>query len=167
MCLSLLSAKQRSKDTLVELLLMCGDVVSFAACLGVATYTKLSCCPVLAEEGVAGILAGSCDDIIGCYGNMDLSQNDLAALDLEGRTVMTEHKLETGESLVIINVYCPRASVSEDGGNSKRMDFKMMFHRMLSERCHALISAGKHVLLLGDMNAIHQSIDCCEPEMVC
>jgi AP endonuclease-2 len=131
---------------------------------GVATFTKVSCCPVLAEEGVTGTLVGSCNDIIGCYGDMDLSQSGLAALDLEGRAVMTEHKLETGESLVIVNVYCPRASVSEDGG--KRMDFKMLFHRMLSERCHALVKAGKHVVLLGDMNAIHQSVDCCEPDMV-
>jgi hypothetical protein len=47
MCLSLLSAKQRSKDTLVL--------------------------PHLP----------SWNDTIGCYGNMDLSQRDLAALDLE------------------------------------------------------------------------------------
>lgn len=135
------------------------------ASLGVASFTRFSCCPSLAEEGVTGCLAASHGDIIGCYGDVDLSQAGSAALDLEGRTVMTEHSLPNGESLVIINVYCPRASVCEDGG--KRMEFKMLFHRTLSERCRALISAGKHVLLLGDMNAIHQPIDCCEPDMVC
>jgi exonuclease III len=42
----------------------------------------------------------------------------------------------------------------------------MLFHSMLSERCCALVKAGKHVVLLEDLNAIHQSVDCCEPDMM-
>jgi AP endonuclease-2 len=80
---------QVSRDQLDEpTAIVQGYVSFFSFCKtknsGVATFTKVSCYPVLAEEGVIGTLVGSWNDTIGCYGNMDLSQRDLAALDLEG-----------------------------------------------------------------------------------
>ena len=59
---------------------------------------------------------------IECYGNnTDFTLEDLEALDAEGRAMLTEHRLDNGNSVVIINVYCPRA----DKENKDRVDFKL------------------------------------------
>jgi exonuclease III len=48
------------------------------------------------------------------------------------------------ESLVIINVYCPRADLSND----ERLSFKLQFNRLLQCRAEALLNRGRHVFVL-------------------
>lgn len=59
---------------------------------------------------------------------------------IEGRAVMTEHSLQDGKNLVIINVYCPRA----DPDNVERLEYKLMFYNALQQRCRSLQQAGKY-----------------------
>ena len=99
---------------------------------GVATFCKDAVTPFAAEEGISPILTSQ--PTIGCYGNTEeFTTNELEALDAEGRTIITEHKMSNGEFIVVINVYCPRA----DKENQERVDFKMRFYRMLQNRAEA------------------------------
>ena len=78
---------------------------------------------------------------IACYGsNTDFTPDELEALDNEGRAILTEHTLPEGKSVVIINVYCPRA----DKENKERVDFKMNFYKLLQERAESLVNAGRY-----------------------
>ncbi len=59
---------------------------------------KDSATPFKAEEGLSGLLTssnhGSQGSVIGCYGDQsEFSDDELQALDNEGRTVITQHKL--------------------------------------------------------------------------
>ncbi|XP_037009610.2 DNA-(apurinic or apyrimidinic site) endonuclease 2 isoform X1 [Artibeus jamaicensis] len=126
---------------------------------GVATFCKDSAMPVAAEEGLSGLLATQNGDV-GCYGNMDeFTQEELRALDNEGRALLTQHKICTREGkekiLTLINVYCPHV----DPGKPERLAFKMRFYRLLQIRAEALLAAGSHVIILGDLNTAHHRID--------
>nr|XP_055123631.1 DNA-(apurinic or apyrimidinic site) endonuclease 2 isoform X2 [Symphalangus syndactylus] len=60
---------------------------------GVATFCKDNATPVAAEEGLSGLFATQNGDV-GCYGNMDeFTQEELRALDSEGRALLTQHKI--------------------------------------------------------------------------
>lgn len=60
---------------------------------GVATFCKDSATPMAAEEGLSGLFATH-DGDVGCYGNMDeFTQEELRALDSEGRALLTQHKI--------------------------------------------------------------------------
>ncbi|XP_038171957.1 DNA-(apurinic or apyrimidinic site) endonuclease 2 [Arvicola amphibius] len=129
---------------------------------GVATFCKDSATPVAAEEGLSGVFATQNGDV-GCYGNMDeFTQEELRVLDSEGRAVLTQHKIRTLEgkekTLILINVYCPHA----DPGRPERLTFKMRFYRLLQIRAEALLAAGSHVIILGDLNTAHRPIDHCD-----
>ena len=64
------------------------------------------------------------------------------------------------KGLIIINVYCPRF----DSENPEGRDiFKMKFNKLLELRANALITAGFHVVILGDINISHKPIDHCDP----
>lgn len=126
---------------------------------GVATFCKDSATPVAAEEGLSGLLATLNGDV-NCYGNMDeFTQEELRALDSEGRALLTQHKIRTQDgdekSLTVINVYCPHA----DPGKPERLTFKMRFYHLLQIRAEALLAAGSHVIILGDLNTAHRPID--------
>ncbi|EDO46129.1 predicted protein [Nematostella vectensis] len=125
---------------------------------GVATFCKDSTTPLAAEEGLTSQLSASPD--IGFYGDdEEFTSDQLSRLDSEGRTILTEHTLSSGGTVVIINVYCPRADME----NEDRIQFKLEFHRLLSKRVKALLNSGKHVIVLGDINAAHKPIDHCNP----
>ncbi|XP_015362027.1 DNA-(apurinic or apyrimidinic site) endonuclease 2 isoform X1 [Marmota marmota marmota] len=129
---------------------------------GVATFCKDSATPVAAEEGLSGLFATQNGDV-GCYGNTDeFTQEELRALDSEGRALLTQHKIRTWEgkerTLTLINVYCPHA----DPGKPERLTFKMRFYRLLQIRAEALLAAGSHVIILGDLNTAHRRIDHCD-----
>nr|XP_020040880.1 DNA-(apurinic or apyrimidinic site) lyase 2 [Castor canadensis] len=129
---------------------------------GVATFCKDSATPVAAEEGLSGLFATQNGDV-GCYGNMDeFTQEELRALDSEGRALLTQHKIRTWEgkekTLTLINVYCPHA----DPGKPERLTFKLRFYRLLQIRAEALLVAGSHVIILGDLNTAHRPIDHCD-----
>ncbi|XP_048347027.1 DNA-(apurinic or apyrimidinic site) endonuclease 2 [Sphaerodactylus townsendi] len=93
----------------------------------------------------------------------DFTPEELQALDSEGRAVVTRHRVCTSEgeetTLAIINVYCPRA----DPAKPERGDFKLRFYRLLQARAEALLRAGSHVVILGDINTAHKPIDSCDP----
>ena len=59
---------------------------------GVATFVRDTYTPIKAEDELSGM---SCsDDVIGHYGDQsDFSDEELASLDNEGRTVITQHQL--------------------------------------------------------------------------
>lgn len=96
--------------------------------------------PIAAEEGLSSVLTPQ--PSIECYGNnTDFTLEDLESLDAEGRAMLTEHKLVDDKSVVIVNVYCPRA----DKENEERVDFKMNFYKLLQERAETLIKAGRYV----------------------
>lgn len=60
--------------------------------------------------------------------------------------------------MTLINVYCPHA----DPGKPERLTFKMRFCRLLQIRAEALLAAGSHVIILGDLNIAHRRIDHCD-----
>ncbi|KAH0628864.1 hypothetical protein JD844_010465 [Phrynosoma platyrhinos] len=70
---------------------------------------------------------------------------------------LTSEQQET--TLTIINVYCPRA----DPEKPERADFKLRFYHLLQARAEALLRAGGHVVIMGDINTAHKSIDHCDP----
>ncbi|XP_038061270.1 DNA-(apurinic or apyrimidinic site) endonuclease 2-like isoform X2 [Patiria miniata] len=76
---------------------------------------------------------------------------------------MTQHTVRDADGishdLVVINVYCPRA----DRENQERMDYKLQFYNLLQLRAEALVKAGRHVVVVGDINASHRRIDNCDP----
>lgn len=64
-------------------------------------------------------------------------------VDLEGRAVLTQHRVEglEGSALVVVNVYCPHVEVERED----RHQFKLSFYHALQKRVVALQSAGKWV----------------------
>lgn len=112
---------------------------------GVATFCRDAVTPFAAEEGLSATLTPQ--PSIGCYGsNIDFTFDELEALDSEGRAILTEHTLADGKSVVIINVYCPRA----DKENKERVDYKLKFYKLLQERAESLINTGRYILYLFD-----------------
>nr|XP_033777165.1 DNA-(apurinic or apyrimidinic site) lyase 2 isoform X2 [Geotrypetes seraphini]XP_033777174.1 DNA-(apurinic or apyrimidinic site) lyase 2 isoform X2 [Geotrypetes seraphini]XP_033777182.1 DNA-(apurinic or apyrimidinic site) lyase 2 isoform X2 [Geotrypetes seraphini] len=131
---------------------------------GVATFCRDSVMPLAAEEGLSGLLTSN-NGAIGHYGNTDeFSDEELQALDSEGRAVLTQHKILLSEgreeTLTLINVYCPRA----DPEKPERKSFKLHFYRLLQARAEAILNAGGHVIILGDINTSHRPIDHCDPD---
>ncbi|KAK1151419.1 DNA-(apurinic or apyrimidinic site) lyase 2 [Acipenser oxyrinchus oxyrinchus] len=131
---------------------------------GVATFCKDSATPFAAEEGLTGLLTSQ-GGAVGSYGNReDFSDEELQSLDNEGRAVITQHKIRSSgggeETLAVINVYCPRA----DPEKPERKLFKLRFYQLLQIRAEAILETGSHVIVLGDVNTSHRSIDHCDPD---
>lgn len=94
--------------------------------------------PCAAEEGLTAMWTQ--EPTIGCYGSTDCFTSDqLSSLDREGRAVLTEHTLDNGDKVVIVNVYCPRAETE----NEERMEFKMRYYKVLQIRVEALVASGR------------------------
>jgi AP endonuclease-2 len=134
--------------------------------LGVATFCREGFAPTHSEEGLAGTLPSSQEvDCIGCYGAIDqhFNPNEKKSLDSEGRCIMTQHDVIVDDVklqiLVIINVYCPRA----DPKKPERETFKLKFYKLLELRADALMKAGRHVVIVGDVNSSHRTIDHSDP----
>lgn len=130
---------------------------------GVATYCKEAVGPVRAEEGLTGILVSSdCTDAVGSYGNASehLTSSGKRSLDAEGRAVITQHSLQGGGLLTVINVYCPRV----DPEQPARLEYKLQFYQQMLHRAQALrCDANSYVLLVGDLNCSVCPIDNCDP----
>mgnify|MGYP001086019932 FL=1 len=69
--------------------------------------------------------------------------------------MITDHKL-----FVLINVYFPNA-----GQGVHRALFKMDFYECILAKCRELLSAGRSVVLLGDVNTAHRPIDLWKEEV--
>lgn len=132
---------------------------------GVATYCKNSATPFAAEEGLTGLLTNH-EGTVGCYGDQkEFASDELQLLDNEGRAVITQHKISWErqmKTITIVNVYCPRA----DPEKPERKQFKLQFYKLLQCRAEAILEAGSHVIVLGDVNTSHQPIDHCDPTFI-
>jgi exonuclease III len=129
---------------------------------GVATYCRAKgATPNDSKEGLAGVTAQYHDHDQGQTDiELEFSKEELKELDAEGRAVLTWHKLEgANKCLVVINVYCPRA----DPERADRLAFKLRFYKLLEMRSAALVRAGNHVVIVGDVNTSHRPIDHCDP----
>ena len=112
-----------------------------------ATYCKASCTPKAVEEGLTGFLTDDSNKTsIKCYANeaLSLTTTELASLDGEGRAIMSEHEVLGCKSVVIVNLYCPRA----DRDNDERWTYKQNFYSLVQARCDELISFGKLVFFI-------------------
>lgn len=107
--------------------------------VGVVTFCRSTVTPIAAEEGITGCCYGNEQTTIGCP-VIDLSDEEAIELNNEGRGLLTEHRQGNGQSLVIINVYCPRVDPEQ---REKRLPYKLNFLRVLHERCKKLQAHGK------------------------
>lgn len=73
-------------------------------------------------------------------------------LDAEGRCLILDFGF-----FVLFNVYFPNES------NDTRTEFKMDYHYCVKKRIEEFLAKGKQVLLVGDINAVHEEIDHCDP----
>jgi len=131
---------------------------------GVVTFCRTALAPTAAEEGFTGTLpptstgggggGGGGGSSVGPQGEAlyaTFDRDRLHTLDSEGRCVMTLH----GDNVVVVNVYIPALSMDD----SDRVQFKADFLTALRLRLHALRAAGRHVILLGDLNCCPYAID--------
>lgn len=129
---------------------------------GVATYCKDSATPFAAEEGLTGLLTNH-EGPVQCYGDhTEYSTEELQLLDNEGRAIITQHRImcqDQVKTVTVINVYCPRA----DPEKPERKQFKLQFYNLLQGRAEAILKGGSYVIVLGDINTSHRTIDHCDP----
>nr|BAC67542.1 DNA lyase [Cordyceps tenuipes] len=128
---------------------------------GVAIYTKnATCAPILAEEGILGILCPPKsntpyrelpeDRQIGGYPTLAQLSGDVdeALLDSEGRCLILEFP-----AFVLFGVYSPA------NRDESRIEFRQSFVEALEARIRNLVAAGKQVILTGDLNIIRSEMD--------
>lgn len=130
-------------------------------------YTRQSkCAPVLAEEGITGILcpptsSTSFRDLpaeqqIGGYptaAQLAGSLVDATTIDSEGRCVILEFP-----AFILLGVYSPA------NRDESRDDFRIGFLNLLDARIRNLESIGKRVILMGDLNISGSLLDTANPE---
>jgi len=69
--------------------------------------------------------------------------------DDEGRVMMTDH-----HNFVLFNVYFPNSGMGLD-----RLRYKLEFYEKFLAKCTQLRDAGKHVVVVGDVNTAYEDID--------
>ncbi|KAI8971766.1 Endonuclease/exonuclease/phosphatase [Mycotypha africana] len=120
---------------------------------GVVVYVKEDTMiqPYHVYEGITGILDTKKqhhDDAFDYNFNTPAHQ-----LDAEGRCII----LDFGY-FILFNVYFPHES------DETRSEFKMDYHRCVQKRIDIYLQQGKQVILVGDINAVHEEIDHCDPK---
>ncbi|KAK3129594.1 hypothetical protein QOZ80_6BG0482120 [Eleusine coracana subsp. coracana] len=138
---------------------------------GVATFCRVSsvfssqevALPIAAEEGFTGLQDYARDSkTIGDFvlatpveeeGLGEITRENLLRLDNEGRCIITDHG-----HFVLFNLYGP--AVEED--DKERVRFKLLFYKILQRRWEHLLSLGKRVFVVGDLNIAPASIDRCD-----
>lgn len=136
---------------------------------GVATYVRKDTSLTLkAEEGLTGLIQprpplqdSERISKLSLYppqlvDPMD-EEVDYQDLDSEGRAILVDLGL-----FVLVNVYCP----NDGTGTEERERFKMQYHRLLEKRVRDLISEGREVILVGDLNACASVEDHCEGRLM-
>lgn len=137
---------------------------------GVATFCRVKSAfssnevplPIAAEEGFTGVLESLKGSTNGgevkrerAAGLEEFTKDELLKVDSEGRCVMTDHG-----HFVLFNIYGPRA-VSDD---TERVEFKQTFFKILQKRCEFLLSQGRRVCVVGDLNIAPAAVDSCNPK---
>jgi AP endonuclease-2 len=115
---------------------------------GVAVYVRQPLKPISAEEGITGYWTQH-----QTFEPSSAIATDAMVLDAEGRCVILEFGL-----FVLFCIYFPN-----DASEDRRM-YKMDYHQCVQERTEQLLRQGKHVIIAGDVNAMHKEIDCCDPK---
>lgn len=114
-------------------------------CAHVEGYESFWCCCVTAEKkGFNGVVTYA---RMGTVVSANAQPLGCPELDDQGRCVMTDHG-----AFVVFNVYAPAG-----GGNP--MSFKMKFLKALRRAMQGQRSAGKRVILVGDLNISHTKHD--------
>lgn len=115
---------------------------------GVVVYVKdtLVSQPRRAYEGITGILDADND---GFEYNLETPAEQL---DAEGRCIILDFGM-----FILFNTYFPNDS------EGIRTEFKMDYHQCVEQRMKRFLSQGRQVLLVGDINAVHEEIDHCDP----
>ncbi|URD79440.1 GRF zinc finger [Musa troglodytarum] len=151
--------------------------------LGVATFCRVRSAfcsnevalPLEAEEGFTGLLECSRKrDIVRDFvleapfeeEDFEITDDDCLKVDSEGRCIITDHghfallnlPLELVANAVLFNIYGPRAE-DDDG---ERCRFKFIFFKILQRRWEFLLSQGKRVFVVGDLNIAPAAIDRCD-----
>ncbi|KAH0451084.1 hypothetical protein IEQ34_021776 [Dendrobium chrysotoxum] len=138
---------------------------------GVATFCRVSSAfstkevalPVAAEEGFTGLLESSKmqDTVVSDLfiekslhgeGIEHVTKDTLLKVDSEGRCIITDH--------VLFNLYGPRA----DCDDKERTNFKFLFYKLLQRRWESLLTHGRRVVVVGDLNIAPFAIDRCDAE---
>ncbi|KAF4237257.1 hypothetical protein CNMCM8980_007133 [Aspergillus fumigatiaffinis] len=129
---------------------------------GVVIYTRnATCCPIRAEEGLAGVLCPPNSSVsfrdlpeeqqIGGYPTIEqLSELevDAATLDSEGRCVILEFP-----AFVLLGIYSPA------NRDESRDNFRHSFIDLMDARIRNLVAIGKRVFVTGDLNIAKGEID--------
>ncbi|KAI9480979.1 MAG: Endonuclease/exonuclease/phosphatase [Benjaminiella poitrasii] len=121
---------------------------------GVVVYIKdtFQPQPIHVYEGITGILDGNIDDDVDKF-VYDLN-TPAEILDAEGRCIILDFGF-----FVLFNIYFPNYS------NETRVEFKMDYHACVQKRAEYFLNKkGKQVLIVGDVNAVHEEIDHCDPK---
>ncbi|WCJ32635.1 hypothetical protein M5689_014045 [Euphorbia peplus] len=133
---------------------------------GVATFCRVKSAfsstepalPVSAEEGFTGLVNGSKfgkDDMaVIAQGLEEFDKDELLKIDGEGRCIITDHG-----HFVLFNIYGPRA----DSDDSERIQFKLMFYKILQKRWESLLHQGRRIFVVGDLNIAPTALDRCDP----
>jgi AP endonuclease-2 len=125
-------------------------------------YTRnATCCPIRAEEGLAGVLCPPNSSVsfrdlpedqqIGGYPTIEqLSELevDAATLDSEGRCVILEFP-----AFVLLGIYSPA------NRDETRDNFRHSFIDLMDARIRNLVAMGKRVFVTGDLNIAKGEID--------
>ena len=83
-----------------------------------------------------------------------VSSLGIPEFDNEGRTVIADY-----DDFVLVSAYFPN---SQDGG--ARIDYKLRFCAAMLSLCDGLRAKGRHVIVAGDYNIAHTSIDLARPD---
>ncbi|GIJ87255.1 class II abasic (AP) endonuclease [Aspergillus pseudoviridinutans] len=129
---------------------------------GVVIYTRnATCCPIRAEEGLAGVLCPPNSSVsfrdlpedqqIGGYptiAQLSELEVDAATLDSEGRCVILEFP-----AFVLLGIYSPA------NRDESRDNFRHSFIDLMDARIRNLVAMGKRVFVTGDLNIAKGEID--------
>ncbi|KDP46755.1 hypothetical protein JCGZ_06543 [Jatropha curcas] len=132
---------------------------------GVATFCRVKSAflstevalPVAAEEGFTGLVDSSRNgkdempEVV--KGLEDFDKDELLKVDGEGRCIITDHV-----HFVLFNLYCPRA----ESDDTDRIQFKLLFFKILQKRWESLLHQGRRILIVGDINIAPTSMDRCD-----
>ena len=122
---------------------------------GTATFCRTGIClPFSAEIGFTGLAEGGQSAHSDMTAGGDFPIEELRNLDSEGRVVITDHS-----AFVLFNIYGP-AVTSEDPDQARaRAAFKMRFFAALQRRWEGLLSSGRSLIVVGDLNIAPAPID--------
>jgi exodeoxyribonuclease III len=77
-----------------------------------------------------------------------------SGIDIEGRVIITEYP-----GFMLFNVYFPNGQM-----NAERLKYKMTFYDIFLDFADTLVTAGKRLVICGDVNTAHKEIDLARPK---